>query len=182
MLFSVPAPYSCTGKNQITHLKLTSGSLASYNYPLPYDERAACTWKFNMDSDYKIKLWFDFFNVSCKYDYVRLLNKVHCGSDKPPPVTLTTSDTVSFWSSGIDEYPGFKASYKAGKNCLSVSCVCLPVLSVFLSIYLSVCLSVRLFYLSYCLFVCVSVCLSIGLPAVVICSKGGCRVSELIPI
>jgi len=116
VLFSVPAPYSCTEKNQVTHLKSTSGSLASYNYPLPYDEPAECTWEFNMDSDYKIKLWFDFFNVSCKYDYVRLLNKDYCGSEKPSPVLLTTSDTVSFTSYGFDEYPGFKASYEAGKN------------------------------------------------------------------
>ena len=72
-----------------------------------------------MDSDYKIKLWFDFFNVSCKYDWVRLLNKKYCGSEKPPPLNLTTSDTVYFRSSGLDKYPGFKASYeadKAGKN------------------------------------------------------------------
>ena len=122
MLFSVPAPYSCTGRNQVTHLKSTSGSLASYNYPLPYDEYAWCTWEFDMDSDYKIKLWFDFFNVSCKYDNVRLLSKDYCGSEKPPSVTLTTSDRVSFRSQGYAVYPGFKASYEAGNNrfCLSV--------------------------------------------------------------
>ena len=162
MLFSVPAPYSCTGKNQVTYLNSTSGSLASYNYPLPYDGYAQCTWKFNMDSNYKIKLWFDFFNVSCN-DSVRLLNKKYCGSEKPPPLNLTTSDTVYFWSSGLDKYPGFKASYeadKAGKNwfCLSVC--------------LSVCLSARLYlsanfvcpWLSVCLqFFCLSIYLSVCL-------------------
>ena len=173
MLFSVPAPYSCTGKNQVTYLNSTSGSLASYNYPLPYDGYAHC----NMDSNYKIKLWFDFFNVSCN-DSVRLLNKKYCGSEKPPPLNLTTSDTVYFWSSGLDKYPGFKASYEAdeaGKNwfCLAV---CLSV-RLYLSAYfvcpwLSVCLS------AVFLFVYISICL----PLVVIRSKGGCRVSELIPI
>ena len=69
-----------------------------------------------MDSDYKIKLWFDFFNVSCKHDYVRLLNKKYCGSEKPPSLNLTASDTVYFRCSGFDKYPGFKASYEAGKN------------------------------------------------------------------
>lgn len=152
MLFSVPAPYSCTERNQNTYLKSTSGSLASYNYPLPYDEYAGCSWQFNMNSDYKIKLWFDFFNVSCKYGHVRLPNKRYCGSEKPPSVTLKNSDTVSFSSRGLDRCMGFKASYEAGKNrfCLSQ----LVSLQVFLSVCLSVCLSVyfRLsVYLPFCL-------------------------------
>ncbi|KAL9973811.1 hypothetical protein ACROYT_G020314, partial [Oculina patagonica] len=109
----VPAPFSCTEPNQVTYLKSKSGSLASYNFPLPYDKYVSCTWKFKMDSHYKIQLSFDFFNVSCNIDHVRVLNKDYCGSEKPPSVTLTTSDSVYFWSSGYATYPGFKASYRA---------------------------------------------------------------------
>ena len=70
-----------------------------------------------MDSDYKIKLSFDFFNLSCNYnDHVSVLNNNYCGSKKPPSVTLATSDSVYFRSSGENKYPGFKASYKAGKD------------------------------------------------------------------
>lgn len=69
-----------------------------------------------MDSHYKIQLSFDFFNVSCKFDRVRVLNKNYCGSEKPPSVTLTTSDSVDFRSRGYATYPGFKASYRAGKH------------------------------------------------------------------
>lgn len=118
VLFSVPAPYSCTEKNQNTYLNSTSGSLASYNYPLPYDDHefARCSWQFKMDSDYKIKLWFDFFNVPCKDGRVRLLNKKYCGTEKPPSVTLKNNDTVTFSSLGLDQCMGFKASYEAGKN------------------------------------------------------------------
>ena len=113
VLFSAPAPYSCIKRNQVTSLKSKSGSLASYNFPLPYDEYVWCTWKFDMDSDYKIKLSFDFFNVSCKFDYVRVLNKKYCGSEKPPSINLTTSDSVKFRSS---VFIGFKCCRKKNRD------------------------------------------------------------------
>ena len=79
-----------------------------------------------MDTDYKIKLSFDFFNLSrssdCSQDYVEvrdgqsassdLLGKF-CGSEKPESITSSDRDLrIVFKSSGKTKYPGFKASYE----------------------------------------------------------------------
>ena len=79
-----------------------------------------------MHSDYKIKLSFDFFNLSqssdCSDDYVEvrdgqfdtsaLIGKF-CGSEKPESITSDSWDLhVTFKSSGKTKYPGFKASYE----------------------------------------------------------------------
>lgn len=79
-----------------------------------------------MDLDYKIKLSFDFFNLSrssdCSEDYVEirdgqfstsdLLGKF-CGSEKPKSITSDSWDLrVAFKSSGKTKYPGFKATYE----------------------------------------------------------------------
>ena len=79
-----------------------------------------------MDTDYKIKLSFDFFNLSrssdCSEDYVEVrdgqfstsdvLGKF-CGSEKPESITSSDWDLrIVFKSSGKTKYPGFKASYE----------------------------------------------------------------------
>lgn len=125
-LFVVPAPFACTAVNHLFVLESKTGSLASYNYPLPYDDKIECIWRFQVDMDYKIKLSFDFFNLShstdCSEDYVEvrddasgtgeLLGKF-CGSNKPVPITSDSRDMyVAFKSSGKTKYPGFKASYE----------------------------------------------------------------------
>ena len=128
----VPAPFSCTAQNLNVKLKSKAGILASYNYPLPYDDSVECIWYINVDTDYKIKLSFDFFNLSqtsdCSEDYVEVrdglfstsdLRGKYCGAEKPSTITTDSSDLrVAFKSSGKTKYPGFKASYetkKAGK-------------------------------------------------------------------
>lgn len=124
-LFSVPAPFSCRS-DRLTSLKSDTGTLASYNYPLPYDDNIECTWTIRVDLDYRIRLSFDFFNLSqssdCSVDYVEvrdgafkrsdLIGK-YCGTEKPESVTSDSWDMrVTFKSSGKTSYPGFKASYK----------------------------------------------------------------------
>ena len=124
--FAVPAPFSCTQSKRINRLKSEKGTFASYNYPLPYDDNIECSWTIIVDTDYRVKLSFDFFNLSrssdCSDDYVEvrdgqfatsdLLGKF-CGSDKPESVTSDLWELyVTFKSSGKTKYPGFKASYE----------------------------------------------------------------------
>ena len=124
-LFSVPAPFSCRS-DRLTSFKSDTGTLASYNYPLPYDDKIECTWTIRVDLDYRITLSFDFFNLSqssdCSVDYVEvrdgasktsdLIGK-YCGTEKPESITSDSWDMrVTFKSSGKTSYPGFKASYK----------------------------------------------------------------------
>ena len=128
----VPAPFSCTAENLNIKLKGKTGTLASYNYPLPYDDSVECIWYINVDIDYKIKLSFDFFNLSktsdCSEDYVEVRDELfstsdvigkYCGAEKPSTITSDAWHLrVAFKSSGKTKYPGFKASYetkKAGK-------------------------------------------------------------------
>ena len=79
-----------------------------------------------MDSNYKITLSFDYFNLSrssdCADDYVevrdgqfdtsKLVGKF-CGADIPESITSDSWDMrLTFKSSGKTKYPGFTASYK----------------------------------------------------------------------
>ena len=71
-----------------------------------------------MDSDYKIELTFDVFNLSlsigCTADYVEIDGLRYCGSGKLVLVTLDSSDMrIKFKSNGKTKYPGFKARYEA---------------------------------------------------------------------
>jgi len=130
----LPAPFACTADNHLFVLESKTGSLASYNYPLPYDDKIECIWRFQFDTDYKIKLSFDFFNLShstdCSEDYVEvrddasgtgeLLGKF-CGSNKPVPITSDSWDMyVAFKSSGKTKYPGFKASYETKRTTAAI--------------------------------------------------------------
>ena len=116
-LFLVPAPFACTAVFHSITLNSQSGTLASYNYPLPYDDAIECTWRFDVDSDFNVEVSFDVFNLSlspgCSVDYVELEDARYCGSDKPAPINLDRSDMrIKFKSSGKTRYPGFKASYE----------------------------------------------------------------------
>ena len=122
----MPAPFSCTADNHgITLLESEKGYLASYNYPLAYDDNIECIWRIYTGIDNNIKLSFDFFNLSrstgCVDDYVEvrdgpidtsdLLGKF-CGSERPESVTSDSNYLrVVFNSTGKTKYPGFKASY-----------------------------------------------------------------------
>ncbi|KAJ7376628.1 hypothetical protein OS493_033506 [Desmophyllum pertusum] len=121
----LPALYSCTARTRSITLESQTGLLASYNYPLHYDDEIECTWRFDVDSNYKIQLSFDVFNLSlspeCSDDYVQVDNKRYCGSQKPAPITLDSSDMrVTFKSSGKTKYPGFKASYEAKRTAAAI--------------------------------------------------------------
>ena len=94
-----------------------SGTLASYNYPLHYDDEIECTWRFDVDTDYKIELTFDIFNLSlstgCTADFVEIDGLRYCGSEKPVLIILDGNDMrIKFKSSGKTKYPGFKANYE----------------------------------------------------------------------
>ena len=126
IFFSVPAPFACTAQNDRLKLESETGTLASYNYPLPYDDSIECVWHIYTDTDQKIKLSFDFFNLSdstdCTEDYVEVrhgqwdtsdLAGKFCGSEKPSSVTSDDWEMrVAFRSSGKTKYPGFKATYE----------------------------------------------------------------------
>ncbi|XP_078364752.1 tolloid-like protein 2 [Oculina patagonica] len=142
----VPAPFACTAALHSITLKSQSGTLASYNYPLPYDDAIECTWRFDVDSDYKIELSFDVFNLSfsleCSVDYLEIDQARYCGSEKPAPITLDSSDMrIKFKSSGKTKYPGFKASYETKRTttailkivgiCVGVTLIALCVVSKF---------------------------------------------------
>ena len=100
-----------------------------------------------MDSDYQIKLSFDYFNLSlssdCSDDYVEvrdgqfdwseLLGKF-CGADIPESITSDSwGMSVTFKSSGKTKYPGFKASYKTKSKFVMVK-----VTFVFFSLFFSI--------------------------------------------
>lgn len=107
-------------------LESETGTLASYNYPLPYDDSIECVWFIHSDNDHRIELSFDFFNLSgstdCTEDYVEVRNGhwdtsdlagKFCGSKKPASITSDNWEMrVAFRSSGKTKYPGFKAAYE----------------------------------------------------------------------
>lgn len=107
-------------------LESETGTLASYNYPLPYDDSIECVWFIHTDNDHRIELSFDFFNLSgstdCTEDYVEVRNGhwdtsdlagKFCGSKKPASITSDNWEMrVAFRSSGKTKYPGFKAAYE----------------------------------------------------------------------
>lgn len=129
--FSVPAPFACTASNQRVTFTSETGSLASYNYPLPYDDSAECVWIIRVDSDNNIKLSFDSFNLSqsdeCSEDYVEVrdgqfdtsdLVGKYCGSQKPSAITSDDWELrVAFRSSGKTKYPGFRATFETKSEC-----------------------------------------------------------------
>ncbi|KAL9973787.1 hypothetical protein ACROYT_G020289 [Oculina patagonica] len=144
----LPAPFACVASQPDFNLyKLTSktGSLASYNYPLPYDRYSVeCTWTISAGKYKQIELSFDSFNLSgsgskCSdSDYVEVgngdtpfVNSVQkfCGSEKPATVTSDDSAMwVTFSTQGKTKYPGFKASYKSvvsTKAVLKIVGICL---------------------------------------------------------
>lgn len=124
-----PAPFSCTAHDQKFLLTSKTGTLASYNYPLPCDDSVECIWHVNVNSNSIIKLTFQFFNLSqaknCTEDYVEVrdgpfntsdLIGRYCGPAKPSAVTAGGWHLhVAFKSSGKKKYPGFKASYETTK-------------------------------------------------------------------
>ena len=126
----VPAPFSCTAKDLNIKLKSETGTLASYNYPLPSDDSVECTWSIIVDTNSKIILSFEFFNVSrtsdCSEDYVEVRDGMfstsdlvgkYCGAEKPSKITSDSWNLrVAFKSSGKLKYPGFKATYKIKKG------------------------------------------------------------------
>ena len=130
----MPASFSCIASNLKTTLTLDSGSLASYNYPLDYDDPVECVWIIRVSTNRRIHLSFDSFNVSasgssCDDDYVEVrdgqfdtsdLVGKYCGAEKPPKITSNHWDLrVVFKSSGKARYPGFKASYETESEYIS---------------------------------------------------------------
>ena len=123
---SVPAPFSCSEEKINIRQKSETGTLASYNYPLPYDANIECIWLIDVDQSYNVELSFEFFNLSssseCSEDYVIVRDGLYsssdvvgnfCGSNKPQSITSVAWDLrVEFKSSGKAKFPGFKARYE----------------------------------------------------------------------
>ena len=122
----MPAPFSCSEEKKNIGLKSETGTLASYNYPLPYNANIECTWLIDVDQPYNVELSFEFFNLSsssdCSEDYVMVRDGLYsssdvvgkfCGSNKPQSITSDAWDLrVEFKSSGKAKFPGFKARYE----------------------------------------------------------------------
>lgn len=125
----LPASYSCTRKRRNIDLTSPTGTLASYNYPLSYDDQGSCTWKISVGSGSfkRIALSFDVFNLSdtgpacldyvgigeSKFDINRASTRKYCGSKKPPLFTSGRGELyVWFFASGKTRHPGFQATYK----------------------------------------------------------------------
>ena len=116
----MPAPFSCSEEKKNIRLKSETGTLASYNYPLPYDANIECIWLIDVDQSYNVELSFEFFNLSssseCSEDYVIVRDGLYsssdvvgkfCGSNKPQSITSDAWDLrVEFKSSGKAKFPG----------------------------------------------------------------------------
>ncbi|XP_074621763.1 bone morphogenetic protein 1 homolog isoform X2 [Acropora palmata] len=119
----MPAPFSCSEEKKNIRLKSETGTLTSYNYPLPYDANIECIWLIDVDQSYNVKLSFEFFNLSsssdCSEDYVIVRDGLYSssdvvgkfgGSNKPQSITSDAWELrVEFKSSGKTKFPGFKA-------------------------------------------------------------------------
>ncbi|XP_044168840.1 dorsal-ventral patterning tolloid-like protein 1 [Acropora millepora] len=126
----LPSPFSCSEEKKNIRLKSETGTLASYNYPLPYDANIECIWLIDVDQSYNVELSFEFFNLSsssdCSEDYVVVRDGLYsssdvvgkfCGSNKPQSITLDAWDLrVEFKSSGKAKFPGFKARYEVKRT------------------------------------------------------------------
>ncbi|XP_067039514.1 cubilin-like isoform X2 [Acropora muricata] len=126
----LPTPFSCSEEKKNIRLKSETGTLASYNYPLPYDANIECIWLIDVDQSYNVKLSFEFFNLSsssdCSEDYVIVRDGLYsssdvvgkfCGSNKPQSITSDAWDLrVEFKSSGKAKFPGFKARYEVKRT------------------------------------------------------------------
>ncbi|XP_067039505.1 cubilin-like isoform X3 [Acropora muricata] len=126
----LPASFSCSEEKKSIRLKSETGTLASYNYPLPYDANIECIWLIDVDHSYNVKLSFEFFNLSsssdCSEDYVMVRDGLYsssdvvgkfCGSNKPQSITSDAWDLrVEFKSSGKAKFPGFKARYEVKRT------------------------------------------------------------------
>ncbi|KAK2563635.1 Dorsal-ventral patterning tolloid-like protein 1, partial [Acropora cervicornis] len=125
-----PAPFSCSEEKKNIRLKSETGTLTSYNYPLPYDANIECIWLIDVDQSYNVKLSFEFFNLSsssdCSEDYVIVRDGLYSssdvvgkfgGSNKPQSITSDAWELrVEFKSSGKTKFPGFKARYEVKRT------------------------------------------------------------------
>ncbi|KAK3728857.1 hypothetical protein QZH41_020237 [Actinostola sp. cb2023] len=96
----LPLSISCGQNSQIRKLEGSSGSIASYEYPLKYQNDVKCTWMIQTSSSYRFKIKFDFLDIEpspgCKDDYVAIRDGGYsfsdvmgtfCGAKKPEPLT-----------------------------------------------------------------------------------------------
>lgn len=122
----VPLSISCSEDVQTRKLKSSPGSLASYEYPLKYQNNVKCTWMITTSSSERFRIKFDFMDIEpspgCKDDYVIIRDGGYsfseslgkfCGNTKPDTVTSSEDAIwVQFVSNGTGRYPGFKLSYE----------------------------------------------------------------------
>ncbi|GAB1598696.1 tolloid-like protein 2 [Argonauta hians] len=123
------------------HSTVCGGHLLAKSDPMPiyshakygdqnYDNTADCEWVIEAETDQKIYVEFQSFEIEneteCLYDYVTIFDGKpdkdnligrYCGSDKPPPIT--SSDhilTVRFFSDDTVNWKGFFLTYKLSET------------------------------------------------------------------
>lgn len=120
----MPLSISCrdSGRKKI---KSSSGQIATYNYPLKYENNVSCEWDITVHSSKRVKLTFDSFSIEdssgCKGDHVAFYDGIYgellgkyCGSKTPDPVYSSGSTLyIKFATDGKGRYQGFKASFES---------------------------------------------------------------------
>ncbi|EDO40448.1 predicted protein, partial [Nematostella vectensis] len=120
----LPLTASCNDAQRVTKIKGETGTLASYEYPLHYQNNVECVWILTSGSSKVIKLTFDMFDLEssagCTADYVEVRdgNFVgdvigrYCGQGGPGTVTSSESSMyIKFHSNGNVTAAGFMATY-----------------------------------------------------------------------
>ena len=126
-MYLVPQAMSCGQSKQRQKLEGASGSIASYEYPLKYQNNVQCTWIIKTtSSSYRFKIKFDFMDIEpssdCKDDYVEIrdgplsvgesLGKF-CGNKIPDSFKSSENGIyVEFKTNGSGRYGGFKLTYE----------------------------------------------------------------------
>jgi hypothetical protein len=128
----VPLSISCRHRSR-QKIKSSTGQIASFDYPLNYENNVTCEWAITVSSSKRVKLTFESFSLEessgCKGDHVALYDGYYgellgrfCGSTTPDSVHSTGSTMlIKFATDGKGRYKGFKASFESvRKYCLAV--------------------------------------------------------------
>lgn len=123
----VPQTMSCGQSNKRQKLESASGSIASYEYPLKYQNNVQCVWIIKTtSSSYIFKIKFDFMDIEsspdCQNDYVEVrdgplsvgksLGKF-CGNKIPDSFKSSENGIyVEFKTNGAGRFGGFKLTYE----------------------------------------------------------------------
>jgi CUB domain. len=101
------------------------GEFTTNNYPQEYNKNSECQWVIQVTKGFQIELNFTDFRLEDSFDYVDIYDGPTKSSksigrytgfrDIPIATSSSNSMSVYFYTDGEDQYPGFRAVYKAGK-------------------------------------------------------------------